>query len=85
MLVELALIVHQKLFDELAKNFGIIELQKIAAFRIALAGFFAEVVLVPEPPFANWGGGNNKQNSVRSSEISYYFSAGFAALGDVSE
>ena len=85
LLVELALIVHQKLFDELAESFGIRDLQKIAACRIALAGFFAGVVLVPKTPFSNWGGGNNKQNSIRFSEMSYYLSAGFAALGNSSE
>ena len=84
LLVELALMTHRKLFDELAESFGITELQKIAAFRIALAGFFAGVVLVPKTPFSNWGGSNGEQNSARFSEMSYYFSAGFAALGNSS-
>ena len=84
LLVELALMTHRKLFDELAESLGITELRKIAAFRIALTGFFAGVVLVLKPPFSNWGGNNREQNSTKFSEMSFYFPAGFAALGNSS-
>ena len=84
LLVELALITNRKLFDEIAESLKVSDLQKIAALRITLAGYFAGAVLMPKTPFSSKQKNSDKRGSKRSTDIAFYFSAGFAALGNAS-
>ena len=84
LLVELALITNRKLFDEIAESLKVSDLQKIAALRITLAGYFARAVLMPKTPFSSKQKNSDKRGSKRSTDIAFYFSAGFAALGNAS-
>ena len=84
LLVEVGLLVQQKLFDDIVQDSEIKEIQNNSAFKIALAGYFAGAVLCPKTPFVSKREIKDRLNSESASNMSFYFSAGFAALGNKS-
>ena len=84
LLVEVGLIFQQKLFDDIVRDGEIKEIQNNAAFKIALAGYFAGAVLRPKTPFVSKRETKVRLNSESASNMAFYFSAGFAALGNKS-
>ena len=84
LLVELALLVQQDVFENIVRETEIKEVQTISAFKVALAGYFSGAILFPKTPFVAKRGTNAKSNSQSLSKKAFYFSAGFAALGNKS-
>ncbi len=82
LIVQIALILNRDLFDKITKPIGAEELTSQSMLRTALAGYFAGVLISPEPPFIVSQGVRSESSSVKNAKNSFYFSAAFAALGN---
>ena len=82
LIVQVALISKRDLFDKITKPIGAEELTSQSMLRTALAGYFAGVVMTPEPPFIMSKVARNETSSIKNSKNCFYFSAAFAALGN---
>ena len=80
--VQTALISERDLFDKITKPIGAEELTSQSMLRTALAGYFAGVVITPEPPFIMSQVVRRESSSVKNSKNCFYFAAAFAALGN---
>lgn len=84
LLVELGLLVQQDNFDNIARESNITGLQTVSALKVALAGYFSGAILFPKTPFVARRETGSTANSQNLSKRAFYFSAGFAALGNKS-
>ena len=84
LLVEIGLLVQQEIFENIVRENDITGVQTVSALKVALAGYFSGAVLFPKTPFVAKRETNTTANSQSLSKRAFYFSAGFAALGNKS-
>ena len=84
LLVEIGLLVQQEIFENIVRENDITGVQTVSALKVALAGYFSGAVLFPKTPFVAKRETSTTANSQSLSKRAFYFSAGFAALGNKS-
>ena len=84
LLVELGLLTQQDSFENIVQENEITGVQTVSALKVALAGYFSGAILFPKTPFVAKREKSATLNSQSLSKRTFYFSAGFAALGNKS-
>ena len=84
LLVELGLLTQQDSFENIVRENEITGVQTVSALKVALAGYFSGAILFPKTPFVAKRNTSATANSESLSKRAFYFSAGFAALGNKS-
>jgi transcriptional regulator with XRE-family HTH domain len=84
LLVELGLLIQQDNFENIVRESDITGVQTVSALKLALAGYFSGATLFPRTPFVAKREVSATVDSQSFSKRAFYFSAGFAALGNKS-